>query len=51
MLLWGITAFRRTRRSIGASLGTLRQPGTRVYRLRTPGQVAYLLRNARPAEG
>jgi adenylate kinase family enzyme len=51
MLLWGITAFRRTRRSIGTSLGTLRQPGTRVYRLRTPGQVAYLLRNARPAEG
>ncbi|GIW18221.1 AAA family ATPase [Tepidiforma sp.] len=46
MLLWGLTAFRRSRRSIAASLETLRRPGTRLYRLRTPGQAAYVLRNA-----
>ncbi|WBL36946.1 (d)CMP kinase [Tepidiforma flava] len=49
MLLWGLTAFRRSRRSVAESLATLRRPGTRVYRLRTPGQAAYLVRNAQPA--
>ncbi|MCL6643833.1 MAG: adenylate kinase, partial [Dehalococcoidia bacterium] len=49
MLLWGLTAFRRTRRSVEESLRMLRRPGVPVYRLRTPGQAAYLLRNARPA--
>lgn len=46
MLLWGVTAFRRTRRSLAESMRTLRRPETRVYRLRTRGQVAYLMRNA-----
>ncbi|QFG02693.1 AAA family ATPase [Tepidiforma bonchosmolovskayae] len=51
MLLWGLTAFRRTGRGVEESLRTLRRPGVPVYRLRTPGQAAYLLRNARPAGG
>lgn len=50
MLLWGLTAFRRTRGSVAESLRGWRGPGRRVYRLRTPGQVAYLLRNARREE-
>ncbi len=48
MLVWGVTAFRRTRRSLEESMQTLRRPGTPVYRLRTPGQVAYLVRYAVP---
>lgn len=46
MLLWGLTVFWRTRRSIGESLAAFEQPGPKVYRLRTPGQVASLLRRA-----
>ncbi|WP_322817698.1 AAA family ATPase [Tepidiforma sp.] len=51
MLLWGLTAFWRTRRSIGESLAAFAQPGTRVFRLRTPGQVASLVRRARRVDG
>lgn len=48
MLLWGVTSWRRTRKSLGESLVTERPPA-RVYHLRTPGQVRYLLANAQAA--
>lgn len=48
MLLWGISAWRRSRRSLWQSLRA-ECPAARVYQLRTPGQVRYLLENARPA--
>lgn len=50
MLIWGITAWRRHRRSLYEALVTNR-PKARVYVLRTPGQVDYLLQHARPARG
>lgn len=52
MLVWGVTSWRRSRRSLFQSLLTDR-PAARVYHLRTPGQVRYLLAHAdapRPAE-
>lgn len=50
MLLWGLTAFRRSRASVAESLRGWQATGRTVYRLRTPGQVDYLVRNARLAE-
>lgn len=48
MLLWGITSWRPSRRSLHQSLVT-DQPPARVYHLRTRGQVQYLLDNAQAA--
>ena len=44
LLLWGITAWGKGRRSIRRAL-RLRRPGLPVYHLRTRGQVRYLLEN------
>jgi len=48
MLVWGVSAWRRTRSSLYGSLIAAR-PAARVYRLRTAGQVRYLLANAQAA--